>query len=307
MRIPMEGVVAGQLAPTLDIEAGDVAAITTVLVSLHHKRRASVASPISVVQYPPDKTERVITTADVTAGQLELAPCTPKSSSRIFKTSSHPERVAVHAYTPAVAAVTAKRRSAQTSKTGNDDAAVAATNSDSDDVAVVTRTYYLHPEYRLPEDVTDMETEKANLGTRLWRWAGDESMYPFWAVERVAEGWIQRKNSTFAAQNDATRLAINLQLKEKECACVTVGELNSMAVGRTLNVRLPVLTNNVDLGKGTRLLMECVKKTVPDKRKVESWKTQVGGVAKVQKTQAEAKQKRSAIYDAAVAARTVLL
>ena len=46
-----------------------------------------------------------------------------------------------------------------------------------------TAQYCIHPEYIQPEDVTDASTEKDAPATRLWKYSGNESMYPFWAVE----------------------------------------------------------------------------------------------------------------------------
>ena len=61
--------------------------------------------------------------------------------------------------------------------------------------------------------------------------------------------------------------------------------MQGKSIAVTVTVRLLVLTNTRDLKKGTRLFMQSVAKSA-DKRKPESWKTDVGTVAKAQKLQA---------------------
>ena len=162
-----------------------------------------------------------------------------------------------------------------------------------DGAAVAANTYYLHPEYKLPEDVTDTSTEAVAPGTRLWRWSGDESLYPFWAVERVTDTWIHRTNAEFTFRKESTQFEFNVEHKELEFACVSVGAVQGKSIAVTVTVRLPVLTNTRDLKKGTRLFMKAVAKPA-DKRKPESWKTHVGKAAKAQKLQEVAKGKAKA-------------
>ena len=78
-----------------------------------------------------------------------------------------------------------------------------------------------------------------------------------------------------------------------EFNCVTVGAVQGSSVAITVNVRLPVLTNTHDLKAGTRLLMEAAAKPA-EKRKTESWKTDVDTAAKAQKLEADGKSKAKA-------------
>ena len=132
--------------------------------------------------------------------------------------------------------------------------------------------------------MTDKSTEADAPEARAWKWNGDESMYPFWAVERVTDTWIRKVN---AQSEDGVTLALNVERKEIEFNCVTVGAVQNSSVAITVNVRLPVLTNTRDLTKGTRLLLEATPKPA-DKRKTKSWKTDVDAKAKQLKLDAAA-------------------
>ena len=313
--VPWREWLGGVVAPTLDREASDIAAITLVLRSLHCKGNAD-AAPVSVSYGPSDNSRRVTVTNTIKKGQLELFPCAPKST-KISKTSTHPDRVAFHVQQicehAAVAACASKRgdgaaataksaggRAASTkeskalSKDGVDGAA-SKTGGDASTkgggAAAESYTYYLHPEYKLPEDVTDASTEADAPGTRLWRWYGDESMYPFWAVERATDAWVQKTNTE---SKDGVQLAFNVERKEMTFNCVTVGAVQGSSVAITVNVRLPVLTNTHDMTAGTRLLLEKAAKVNPEKRKAETWKTDVDAAAKAQKQEPSAKSKAQA-------------
>ena len=289
-----------------------------MLRSLHCKGNAD-AAPVSVTCGPSDHSRRVTVTTTIKKGQLELFPCAPKSS-RISKTSTHPDRVAFHVQQicehAAVAACASKRGDGAAATVENKlsksagrptkesckalskdgvDGAASKTGGDASTkgggAAAESYTYYLHPEYKLPEDVTDASTEADAPGTRLWRWYGDESMYPFWAVERATDAWVQKTNTE---SKDGVQLAFNVERKEMTFNCVTVGAVQGSSVAITVNVRLPVLTNTHDMTAGTRLLLEKAAKVNPEKRKAETWKTDVDAAAKAQKQEPSAKSKAQA-------------
>ena len=339
--VPWREWLGGVVAHTLDREASDIAAITMVLRSFHCRGDAA-AAPISVSFQPTvgTKTVAVFVTKDIKQGELELFPCAPRAS-KISKTSSHPDRVAIHVHQKyvnnndddaAVAASASKKGEGAAATTtgggGGGPAAlakeatetketkettggavsskdgVASTQKETKettggalsskdgvastpslrrlpqlqqgDVAAVaaTNTYYLHPEYTLPRDVTDAAIRATVPEAWLWQWTGDESLYPFWAVDRVS-----RVNN--GGGNGELR-EINVERKEKEAHCVTVGAVQGVSHAITVTVRLPVLTNSRDLKAGTRLIMEATPKA-DVKRKSESWKTQAATKAKAQK------------------------
>ena len=251
---PWKEWMAGAVAHTLDRELSDIAAINVVLRSLNCKGDAG-AAPVSVSCGLCDNSRQVTVTQDIQPGELQLFPCAPKSA-RISKTSCHPDRVTIR---------------------------VQQTVTPGDNAADATKTYYMHPEYKLPADVTDKSTEAVAPGIRLWHWSGEESMFPFWAVERVTEEWMFKTNSEFTFRKEATHFEFNVEHKELEFACVSVGAVAGTSIASTVIVRMPVLTNTCGLDKGTRLFMPAAAaKLVVVKRKDESWRTHVG-IAKSQK------------------------
>ena len=96
--VPWREWLGGAVAPTLDAEASDMAAIQMVLRSLHRNCNTR-AAPISVTGLP--RCVNII--ENIKQGQLQLVPCVPKSS-KIFRTSTHPDRVAVHVHENVVSA-----------------------------------------------------------------------------------------------------------------------------------------------------------------------------------------------------------
>ena len=108
-------------------------------------------------------------------------------------------------------------------------------------------------------------------------------MFSFWAVERVTEAWMFKTNSEFTFRKEATQFEFNVEHKELEFACVSVGAVAGTSIGSTVIVRLPVLTNTCGLDKGTRLFMPAAAAKLVAKRKDESWRTHVGTAAKSQK------------------------
>ena len=75
---------------------------------------------------------------------------------------------------------------------------------------------------------------------RAWQWNGDETLHPFWVVERVTEE--ERKK--------AQRGVFNLTLEEKELLAVTVGASSGGSLSVTFTVVIPIMTNTVDVKKG---------------------------------------------------------
>ena len=328
--VPWREWLGSAAAQSLDSDASDMAAITMVLRSLHRKGLAA-AAPVSVscarategTEHSHGKAYRVTVTKAIKKGELEIFPCAPKSA-KVVKISSHPDRVPIHVKQiyedAAVAASTSKQgdgaaatskgddkrrqktrkdNAASSTETKNDDASTTGGASSTKFAAVAANTYYLHPEYKGPQDVTDKSTEADAPEARAWKWTGDESMYPFWTVERVTDTWLRKVN---AQSEDGVTLALNVERKEIEFNCVTVGAVQNSSVAITVNVRLPVLTNTRDLTAGTRLLLEATPKPA-DKRKTESWKTDVGAKAKQLKLDAAAKNKATAATSKANANR----
>ena len=119
---------------------------------------------------------------------------------------------------------------------------------------------------------------------RAWELKGEETLHPFWAVERL----------TADERRKAQKGAFNLKCEDKEFSVVTVGALCGDSVSTTLAVVVPIMTNAVDVKKGEELFLEntCKKET---KRKEGSWKTDVAKTEKAEKApKARAKAKTAA-------------
>ena len=110
----------------------------------------------------------------------------------------------------------------------------------------------LLPEYKLPEDVTGTTTESVAPDIHLLRWSGEETLYPFWAVERVTAKWMRKSNAILGT----SQLEFNMGFKMMEVACVTVGAVSGSSFAIAVSVRVPVLTNTRALEKDTRLSLE---------------------------------------------------
>ena len=83
---------------------------------------------------------------------------------------------------------------------------------------------------------------------------------------------------------ETSQLEFNMGFKMTQFACVTVGAVSGSSVAITLSVRVPVLTNTRALEKGARLFLEVAARPLDDKRKkLESWKSEVGNAASAAK------------------------
>ena len=166
------------------------------------------------------KRKRVRLLADMDARTLELVPNAPKAC-RLHGVSTHPGRVPIRVH----------QKQPQTT-------AVAA-------------TYYMHPEFKLPDDVTTLESHTDALDVRLWRWSGDESMFPFWAIERLSSTELRRRQI-----KDGPRLRFSVEHIENDIMVLTVGNVEGKEVAVTYAATVPVVTNAVAVTKGEDLVME---------------------------------------------------
>ena len=144
--------------------------------------------------------------------------------------------------------------------------------------------YYVHPEYRMPEESKEQLEDAVAPGARAWEWKGNETMHPFWAVEFLTE----------EERRKAQKGAFNFTCEDKEFVAVTVGASCGDSIAITLAVVVPIMTNAVDVKKGEELLLEntCKKET---KRKEGSWKTDVVKGEKAPKARAKAKTAASSL------------
>ena len=135
----------------------------------------------------------------------------------------------------------------------------------------VATTYYVVPEFKMPEDTTETTHEQALGQTRTWKWNGDESLLPTWALRRLTSHQLQLLKNA----NDATGLAFNVEEVVKEYNVVTVGEVDNASMAITIIVAVPLVTNPRKILKGKELILECAKTTAPietRKRPEADWK-----------------------------------
>ena len=147
-------------------KATHMAAILMVLHSLHTRGRIEMA-PIDVSIGLTNHRKVVKASEDLPAGALALAPCVLKTSSVLDK-SVHPHRVPI--------VVTEKSAVADmrpdTRKSGKGACEPNQT------------IYYVHPEYKMPEDGKETLDDAIASTVRAWEFKGDETLHPFWAAER---------------------------------------------------------------------------------------------------------------------------
>ena len=140
----------------------------------------------------------------------------------------------------------------------------------------------MHPEYRMPEESKEQLEDAVASGVRAWEFKGDETLHPFWVVERLTED--ERRK----AMTGAMKGAFNLTCQDKEFAAVSVGVLGGNSIARTFTVVIPVMTNTIAVKEGEELRLENTCRNEP-KRKDGSWKTDVAKAEKSPKPRANAK------------------
>ena len=258
--VPWKEWLGGRAAQTLPEKATHMAAILMVLYSLHTRGRIEMA-PIDV-SIDLTKHRKVVNAAeDLPAGALALAPCVPKTSSVLDK-SVHPHRVPI--------VVTEKSAVAD----GTPGTRLSATAT-----CEAKRTaYYVHPEYKMPEESKGTLDDAVASNVRAWEFKGDETLHPFWAAERLTED----------ERREAQKGPFNLQFQDKEFSAVTVGASGGGSMSVTFTVVVPIMTNAVDVKKGEELFLESTRKK-ETKRKEGSWKDDVAKAANAPKAKAKAK------------------
>ena len=89
-------------------------------------------------------------------------------------------------------------------------------------------------------------------------------MHPFWAVRRITHQKLQT-----LPREAATEKGFTCGIEEREYSVVTVGSYKGSSVATTLYVRIPFLTNSVDLNKGHELIWESLNSTPQKAKKQE--------------------------------------
>ena len=264
--IPWQEWLGSAVAESLGGDAAAVAAITLVLGSLHRSGKVH-EQLVTMTMDLGSKHRTAQARGKLEPMGLELPPCAPVAG-RIVDNSSHPQRVPI--------IVTTKVRAERPS--GRKKLATKGPEQADDELLTETRTFYIHPEYKLPEDTTpeDAVASGADARTRTWAWKGDESLHPFWGIPRMSADDLKKHNAA-----SGKHLAFNVALQEKEYNVVTVGDVRGHSVATTWCVRVPMLTNPETVAPGEELLLEVAPKpAVAAKRKAACWKDDVAVAAR---------------------------
>ena len=122
-------------------------------------------------------------------------------------------------------------------------------------------TYYVHPEYNIPSDATleHAVAEGSAPEARIWQWRGDESLHPFWAIQRLSVDEMKKKSSKGPQLRSGRRS--NVSLTEKQYNVVSVGDLRGHSVAMTTQVSVPMITNETKIDAGEELILEVAPKT----------------------------------------------
>lgn len=116
--------------------------------------------------------------------------------------------------------------------------------------------FYVHPEWETPEEA--VLPTNATGEHRVWKWKGGESMHPRWAVRRMTQDHLRKHmpGATF-----------NMEERTKLLTIMGIGGASSL----TYVVKVPVLTNTVDIQTGVELIFEAIPKPVKAVKAID-WK-----------------------------------
>ena len=108
----------------------------------------------------------------------------------------------------------------------------------------------MHPEYKVPSDQTPESAVADGLapGVRVWKWDGDESLHPFWAIQRLSAD--EMKNMISKDPHLRSGRRFNVSLTEKQYNVISVGDLRGHSVAITTQVSVPMITNETKNAAG---------------------------------------------------------
>ena len=242
--LPWKEWARGSLGQRLGREGANQSAMRQVFRA-HELAELSSEQPVAIFVNLDSKKKFVKATAAVPVGALSLFPCSPKAKT-FLKTSGHPERVEISL---------TQRRPEPEAGAGNS-------------------LYYLTPEFKAPEQKSDGSTavaervEEPEGGAppvagiaegvpwqhegHYWHFSGDESLWPFWAVERATAQELAKMQQA----EGGAGLRFNVQLRTRTFCSTVVGSLNGKLANLAYDVAVPVLENHVPLAPGDVLLLE---------------------------------------------------
>ena len=185
---------------------------------------AASVLPVSLLRSTTSGKVKVCARAAVAAGKVVLWPCVPNQS-KVSTSSSHPDKLHVQVWA-------------------------------KDSEGSLKMSFYIHPEFVMPDKKTCPEVQKKDPAQELWTWTGKESLHPIWALTKLTPDDLGKRN---ILTPDA-RVRFNMAIEERE--------VNIVVCGRVITVRVPVAANTCELEAGEELVMEVQAK--PKKEKAPS-------------------------------------
>ena len=130
--------------------------------------------------------------------------------------------------------------------------------------------FFLVPEWKAPQpakeqaSIDEVQTEDRSSGPpAVWEWNGDETMHPFWAIQRVSE---QKKDAKDAP---------NMGFQNLSFSALTVGVVAQRAVNMTTEVIVPFLTNSIEIPRGAELRLQINEAKHDPRPNKRTWKDSV--------------------------------
>ena len=215
----------------------DCAAAVAGLHAIHAQVNVT-AQPIDVCRV--ESTVFVAANAKVAAETIALPPVVRKASMMLRK-SEHPH---------AIRLTIAVKRVREEDATGC-----------SDNTTARQRYVFVNPEFSPPIEATGSPAVAGRDAAIEWEWdpKGNETMCPFWAVQRMT----RRQLDAAASASDeyharvGVRRRFNCELRPQVMTCVNIGiAIHGGVVNMTRTLEVPFLVNTVDLEDGEHLFLE---------------------------------------------------
>jgi hypothetical protein len=247
--VPWKSWLASPGAQAMSMSAAHIGAIQMVLRAHHTNNQVGAKTQVDIMVDIKTGRKSVCSCGDIDKGCLHLFPGVPKSN-RVHTKSTHPERARIQVWAP---------DDYTTSQLGEIDADAVASE------------YFLHPEWKHPElEGTPEEISQAGPDAVPCKWSGDETMYPYWAVERITAEELRKR------QVAKPQLRFNMEVTHREYACVVGGSVGTAILSKTHMIKMPILHNVVDLKIGEELLIDSgTKQSQKQQKKDIDWKDAV--------------------------------
>jgi len=216
----------------------DCAAAVAGLHAIHAQVNVS-AQPIDVCRL--ERQYFVIANAKVAAETIALPPVVPKAS-KVLTSSTHPHAIRL--------SIVVKRVCEKDEK------------DCSDNTTARQRYVFVNPEFSPPIEAMGSPAVAGQDAAIEWQWdpKGNETMCPFWAVQRMAGKQLQAAASADMTylERVGVRRRFNCELRPHVMTCINIGMtiLGQGPVNMTRTLEVPFLVNTIELEDGEQLFLE---------------------------------------------------